>query len=90
VAGAGAPVLPLGIRGGRLLLPCPLLADGGKNGALRIKTTAAAAAAASPSVEGGGKPGIPRTLQLGAMILVWYLLNIYFNIYNKLVRPQSR
>uniref|UniRef100_A0A452Y467 Sugar phosphate transporter domain-containing protein n=1 Tax=Aegilops tauschii subsp. strangulata TaxID=200361 RepID=A0A452Y467_AEGTS len=26
-----------------------------------------------------------RTLQLGAMILVWYLLNIYFNIYNKLV-----
>ncbi|KAM0894634.1 hypothetical protein ACQ4PT_024333 [Festuca glaucescens] len=85
VVGAGAPVLPLGIRGGRLLLPCPLLPEGGKNGPATRRMTAAAAAAASPSAEGGGKPGIPRTLQLGAMILVWYLLNIYFNIYNKLV-----
>ncbi|KAM0920729.1 hypothetical protein ACQ4PT_007302 [Festuca glaucescens] len=86
VAGAGAPVLPLGIRGGRLLLPCPLLPEGGKNGPLTRRVTAAAAAAASsPSAEGGGKSAIPRTLQLGAMILVWYLLNIYFNIYNKLV-----
>ena len=92
VAAAGAPVLPLGIRGGRLLLPCPLLPDGGKTGASTRRTTASAAAAASPSTEGGGKPeaaGIPRTLLLGAMILVWYLLNIYFNIYNKLVRSQS-
>ncbi|KAK1693024.1 hypothetical protein QYE76_009721 [Lolium multiflorum] len=86
VAGAGAPVLPLGIRGGRLLLPCPLLTEGGKNGpSTRRMTVAAAAAAASPSAEGGGKPAIPRTVQLGAMILVWYLLNIYFNIYNKLI-----
>uniref|UniRef100_A0ACD5TKY9 Uncharacterized protein n=1 Tax=Avena sativa TaxID=4498 RepID=A0ACD5TKY9_AVESA len=89
-AGAGAPVLPLGIRGGRLLLPCALPPDSAKSGASTRKTTtaAAAAAAASPSVEGGEKPeaaAIPRTLQLGAMILVWYLLNIYFNIYNKLV-----
>uniref|UniRef100_A0ACD5U6Y9 Uncharacterized protein n=2 Tax=Avena sativa TaxID=4498 RepID=A0ACD5U6Y9_AVESA len=89
-AGAGAPVLPLGIRGGRLLLPCALPPDSAKNGASTRKTTtvAAAAAASSPSVEGGEKPeaaAIPRTLQLGAMILVWYLLNIYFNIYNKLV-----
>ncbi|KAF6988509.1 hypothetical protein CFC21_006034 [Triticum aestivum] len=87
VAGAGAPVLPLGIRGGRLPLPCPLLPPGGKNGASARRATAAAAAA-SPSAEGDAKPeaaGIPRTLQLGAMILVWYLLNIYFNIYNKLV-----
>ncbi|XP_051178706.1 phosphoenolpyruvate/phosphate translocator 3, chloroplastic [Lolium perenne] len=86
VAGGGAPVLPLSIRGGRLLLPCALLPEGGKNGpSTRRMTVAAAAAAASPSAEGGGKPAIPRTVQLGAMILVWYLLNIYFNIYNKLI-----
>jgi len=54
-----------------------------------VRTRAAAAAAtASPLAaskpEGAGR--ISRTLQLGTMILVWYLLNIYFNIYNKLVR----
>jgi len=80
-AGAGAPALSLGIRGGLRPLPSPLLA---------ARTRAAAAVAASPpAADGGGKPegtdGIPRTLQLGAMIIVWYLLNIYFNIYNKLV-----
>ncbi|GJN35906.1 hypothetical protein PR202_gb24721 [Eleusine coracana subsp. coracana] len=76
--GADALVLPLGIRGG---LRSPLLP------ATRARTPAAAAAA-SPAAEGDGKPdsaGISRTLQLGAMILVWYLLNIYFNIYNKLL-----
>ena len=78
VAGAGAPALSLGIRGGLRPLPSPLLAAGGA--AARTRTAAA---------DAGGKPevadGVPRTLQLGAMILVWYLLNIYFNIYNKLV-----
>ncbi|KAL5201986.1 hypothetical protein ABZP36_012938 [Zizania latifolia] len=86
-AGAGTPVLPLGIRGGRLLLPSPLLPGGGKSGAAARKTVATAAAASSPA-DGGGKAesaGISRTVQLGSMILVWYLLNIYFNIYNKLV-----
>ncbi|KAK3033034.1 hypothetical protein RJ639_035660 [Escallonia herrerae] len=29
--------------------------------------------------------GMSRTLQLGAMFGIWYLLNIYFNIYNKQV-----
>ncbi|XWS40721.1 hypothetical protein CRYUN_Cryun17cG0019600 [Craigia yunnanensis] len=29
--------------------------------------------------------GLARTLQLGAMTAVWYLLNIYFNIFNKQV-----
>ncbi|KAG8084938.1 hypothetical protein GUJ93_ZPchr0010g7265 [Zizania palustris] len=87
VAGAGAPVLPLGIRGGRLLLPSPLLPGGGKSGAAARNTVATAAAASSPA-DGAVKAetaGISRTLQLGSMILVWYLLNIYFNIYNKLV-----
>uniref|UniRef100_A0A0E0DMP6 Sugar phosphate transporter domain-containing protein n=1 Tax=Oryza meridionalis TaxID=40149 RepID=A0A0E0DMP6_9ORYZ len=89
VAGAGAPVLPLGIRGGRMLLAPPLLWN---SGAAARKAAAATAAAASPPAEGGGKAdggavagGISRTVQLGAMILVWYLLNIYFNIFNKLV-----
>ncbi|XP_052156251.1 phosphoenolpyruvate/phosphate translocator 3, chloroplastic-like [Oryza glaberrima] len=89
VAGAGAPVLPLGIHGGRMLLASPLLWN---SGAAARKTAVATAAAASPPAEGGGKAdggavagGISRTVQLGAMILVWYLLNIYFNIFNKLV-----
>ncbi|KAJ1261942.1 hypothetical protein BS78_09G067600 [Paspalum vaginatum] len=72
---AGALALPLGVRGG---LRPPLLPAG------RVRAAAAALAA-----EGGGEQegaaGISRTLRLGAMILVWYLLNIYFNIFNKLV-----
>ncbi|TVU17278.1 hypothetical protein EJB05_33298, partial [Eragrostis curvula] len=87
VAGAGAPVLPLGIRGG--LRPLPSLLPPAGGAAARTRTAAAAAAAASPPSEDDGKPeeaaGISRTLQLGALILVWYILNIYFNIYNKLV-----
>jgi solute carrier family 35, member E1 len=52
-----------------------------------VARTRAAAAAASPAAAGKqeGAAGISQTLQLGTMILVWYLLNIYFNIYNKLV-----
>ncbi|CAN6326837.1 unnamed protein product [Urochloa humidicola] len=82
VAAAGAPALPVGIRGGLKLLPSPLLPSG-------VGRAGAAAAALPPAEEGVVKPegaaGIPRTLQLGAMILVWYTLNIYFNIYNKLI-----
>ena len=80
---ASAPKLPLDIRGALRPLPSPLLAPG----VAAVRTRAAAATASPPAAgmpEGGG--GISRTLQLGTMILVWYLLNIYFNIYNKLVR----
>ena len=77
VAGAGAPALPLDIRGGLRPLPSPLLAPG-------VAAVRTRAAAATGKPEGAGR--ISRTLQLGTMILVWYLLNIYFNIYNKLVR----
>ncbi|KAF8727041.1 hypothetical protein HU200_019538 [Digitaria exilis] len=73
--------LPLGIRGGLRPLPAGASRAGA---AVRTRTAAVAAAA-----DGGSKPetaaGISRTLQLGAMILVWYMLNICFNIYNKLV-----
>jgi solute carrier family 35, member E1 len=83
VPGAGAAVLPRGICGGLRPLPSPLLLAG-----FAARTRTAAAAAASSPAEGNGETdaaGIPRTLQLGTMIVVWYLLNIYFNIYNKLV-----
>lgn len=35
--------------------------------------------------EAGNTDKLIRTLQLGAMFVVWYLLNIYFNIFNKQV-----
>lgn len=83
---AGAPALPLGIRGGLRPLPSALFPAGVGRGGAATRTRAAAAVSAT---EGAGKPegasGISETLQLGAMILVWYLLNIYFNIYNKLI-----
>ncbi|KAL6608294.1 hypothetical protein ACP70R_041357 [Stipagrostis hirtigluma subsp. patula] len=85
VAGAGAPALPLGIRGGLRPLPSPLLQGTIGRGAAAAARTRAAA---SPASEGGENPegaGISQTVLLGSMILVWYLLNIYFNIYNKLV-----
>ncbi|WVZ93753.1 hypothetical protein U9M48_039710 [Paspalum notatum var. saurae] len=38
--------------------------------------------AAAEEEEGGG---LVKTLQLGALFGLWYLFNIYFNIYNKQV-----
>ncbi|CAO2204731.1 unnamed protein product [Urochloa humidicola] len=93
---AAAPTSPLlRVRGGGCRLrPLSLLSDGGRNGEL-AKTAAAAAASASVPAddgagaaargEGSGAGGIAATAQLGAMIVAWYLLNIYFNIYNKQV-----
>ncbi|KAM0068312.1 putative triose phosphate/phosphoenolpyruvate translocator, sugar phosphate transporter [Helianthus debilis subsp. tardiflorus] len=45
----------------------------------------AAAAAPDASGESTNPAKIGRTLQLAAMFGVWYLLNIYFNIFNKQV-----
>ncbi|KAF0912145.1 hypothetical protein E2562_013035 [Oryza meyeriana var. granulata] len=45
-------------------------------------TTAAKAAGEAGGEEGGG---LVKTLQLGALFGLWYLFNIYFNIYNKQV-----
>uniref|UniRef100_A0A2P2PJ03 Sugar phosphate transporter domain-containing protein n=1 Tax=Rhizophora mucronata TaxID=61149 RepID=A0A2P2PJ03_RHIMU len=36
-------------------------------------------------VESENSSGLVRTLQLGSMFGIWYLLNIYFNIFNKQV-----
>ena len=47
-----------------------------------------AAAAASGKVEEAGEEGgsaLAKTLQLGVFFGLWYLFNIYFNIYNKQV-----
>ena len=41
------------------------------------------AAAEGAGEEAGG--GLVKTLQLGALFGLWYLFNIYFNIYNKQV-----
>ena len=95
--GATAPPLPLlRVRGGCRLRPLSLLSGSGKNGEVAKAAAAAAAAAASVPADdasaaavtrdGGAGGGIAATAQLGAMIVAWYLLNIYFNIYNKLVR----
>ncbi|KAG2595392.1 phosphoenolpyruvate/phosphate translocator 3, chloroplastic-like [Panicum virgatum] len=93
---AAAPTLPLlRVRGGCRLRPLSLLFDSDRNGEI-VARPAAAAAAAAASVpaddasagargEDAGAGGIAATAQLGAMIVAWYLLNIYFNIYNKQV-----
>lgn len=39
----------------------------------------------SSSAESTGASGLVKTLQLGSLFGLWYLLNIYFNIYNKQV-----
>ncbi|KAL5206147.1 hypothetical protein ABZP36_034356 [Zizania latifolia] len=52
----------------------------GKRGARR--DVAVAAAAAAGAEEDGG---LAKTLQLGVLFGLWYLFNIYFNIYNKQV-----
>ncbi|KAG2586728.1 phosphoenolpyruvate/phosphate translocator 3, chloroplastic-like [Panicum virgatum] len=93
---AAAPTLPLlRVRGGCRLRPLSLLSDSDRNGEVAMPAAAAAAAASVPADdvsagarargEGAGADGIAATVQLGAMIVAWYLLNIYFNIYNKQV-----
>ncbi|KAJ0905738.1 putative triose phosphate/phosphoenolpyruvate translocator, sugar phosphate transporter [Helianthus annuus] len=50
-----------------------------------IVVARAAASASEASGESSNAAEIGRTLQLAAMFGVWYLLNIYFNIFNKQV-----
>lgn len=43
------------------------------------------------AADGGGKSGgLGRTLELGLLFGLWYLFNIYFNIYNKQVGLLSK
>jgi solute carrier family 35 protein E1 len=92
-AAATAPPLPLlRVRGGCQLRPLSLMSASGRNGEVAKAAAAAAATSvpeddASAAARGEGAGDIAATAQLGAMIVAWYLLNIYFNIYNKQVRP---
>lgn len=45
-----------------------------------------ASSAPENAEEAQNSSSLEKTLQLGAMFAVWYLLNIYFNILNKQVR----
>ncbi|KQK02927.1 phosphoenolpyruvate/phosphate translocator 3, chloroplastic [Brachypodium distachyon] len=74
---------PLRILRGQQLLPLLPLLSG--NRARRAVTASAAAAAELPAGDDAAAGGIAGAVELGAMIVAWYLLNIYFNIYNKLV-----
>lgn len=62
--------------------PASFLISGRKNGAFK---TFAALVPDAKSDEPSKPSALIRTLQLGAMFGIWYLLNIYFNIYNKQV-----
>lgn len=50
---------------------------------------AASVPGSTPEDDSAESSGAVRTLQLGVMFGVWYLLNIYFNIYNKQVTFKS-
>lgn len=49
----------------------------------QVSCGAAGDAVAAPKAEEGG--GLVKTLWLGSLFALWYLFNIYFNIYNKQV-----
>lgn len=81
VAGAA---LPLRVRGGQLM-SLPLL-SGGRAVTARVAAAEAPLPADDADAAAGRERGaLAETAQLGAMIVAWYLLNIYFNIFNKLV-----
>ncbi|XP_062194007.1 phosphoenolpyruvate/phosphate translocator 3, chloroplastic-like isoform X1 [Phragmites australis] len=87
--GAAAAALPLlRIRGGCQLRPLSLLPDKSRAVTAAVAASAAAPVPADEVTAAGwkeGASGVAETVQLGAMIVAWYLLNIYFNIYNKQV-----
>ncbi|XP_066394070.1 phosphoenolpyruvate/phosphate translocator 1, chloroplastic-like [Miscanthus floridulus] len=77
--------LRLSARAG--LLPASPLEEE-ENRRCRAARHVAAAAGKVAAAEGAGEEaggGLVKTLQLGALFGLWYLFNIYFNIYNKQV-----
>jgi solute carrier family 35 protein E1 len=77
--------LRLSARAG--LLPASPLEEE-ENRRCRAGRHVAAAAGKVAAAEGAGEEaggGLVKTLQLGALFGLWYLFNIYFNIYNKQV-----
>jgi len=61
-----------------------LLSASPKSRQRQVSCGAAGDAVAAPTAEEGG--GLMKTLWLGSLFGLWYLFNIYFNIYNKQVR----
>ncbi|KAM0901292.1 hypothetical protein ACQ4PT_020105 [Festuca glaucescens] len=83
-------VAPLRIRGQVPVVPLSLsLLSERRPARTRTALAAAATTAELPPAEDAAASsdsgGIAGTVQLGALIVAWYLLNIYFNIYNKQV-----
>ncbi|NP_001150021.1 Phosphoenolpyruvate/phosphate translocator 2, chloroplastic [Zea mays] len=80
VATRSSAVGPRGLGLG--LLPASPDRDG-KCRQRQVSCSAAGDAVAAPKAEEGG--GLMKTLWLGSLFGLWYLFNIYFNIYNKQV-----
>nr|CAB3456740.1 unnamed protein product [Digitaria exilis] len=93
VSGGGIrPVLPprglcLTARAG--LVPASPLEEEERRRCRAERDVAASASGAATAAQGAGEEagsgGLVKTLQLGALFGLWYLFNIYFNIYNKQV-----
>ncbi|KAM0851962.1 hypothetical protein ACQ4PT_052089 [Festuca glaucescens] len=80
-------IAPLRVRGQVPVVPLSLSLLSARRPA-RTRTALAAAAATTAELAPAATSdsgGIAGAVQLGAMIVAWYLLNIYFNIYNKQV-----
>ncbi|XP_066323009.1 phosphoenolpyruvate/phosphate translocator 2, chloroplastic-like [Miscanthus floridulus] len=86
------PALPLRVSAAGSIATTPGLALGllsaspdreAKSRQRQVSCGAAGDAVAAPSAEEGG--GLTKTLWLGSLFGLWYLFNIYFNIYNKQV-----
>ncbi|XP_062200019.1 phosphoenolpyruvate/phosphate translocator 1, chloroplastic-like [Phragmites australis] len=89
VGGLRQPLLPphglrLSARIG-LVPASPLEEEEQRLSGRACRHVAAAAAAGKVGAEGEEDGGLAKTLQLGALFGLWYLFNIYFNIYNKQV-----
>ncbi|KAF9667878.1 hypothetical protein SADUNF_Sadunf15G0069000 [Salix dunnii] len=61
--------------------PLPPLVSESKTTRFEVRATAVPESAG----QGEGKSSLVRTLELGLLFGLWYLFNIYFNIYNKQV-----
>lgn len=61
----------------------PLLASDSDASHFKVQATAVPDSSGESTSAGGN---LMKTLELGSLFGLWYLFNIYFNIYNKQVR----
>ncbi|THU64425.1 hypothetical protein C4D60_Mb01t26320 [Musa balbisiana] len=81
VASSHGPPVP------RPWVSLPSLSDRRPEDGLAVRATSVPDGDAASKDAGGG--GLLQTLQLGSLFGLWYLFNIYFNIYNKQARVLS-